>query len=119
MGILEDITSIFVERSREILGDNLAGVYLHGSAAMECYNEKKSDIDIVVVIHETVSNDTKRRFMDMVVQLNAAVPAKGLELSVVKKTPAIRSSTPRPLNCIFPMRIRNGTSQTRLTTLRI
>ena len=97
MGILEDITSIFVERSREILGDNLAGVYLHGSAAMGCYNEKKSDIDIVVVIYETVSNDTKRRLMDMVVQLSADAPAKGLELSVVKKKRLQSVHLPRAL----------------------
>ncbi len=31
---LESITKEFVEQSRSILGDNLAGVYLHGSAAM-------------------------------------------------------------------------------------
>lgn len=107
MGILEDITSIFVERSREILGDNLAGVYLHGSAAMGCYNEKKSDIDIVVVIHETVSNDTKRRFMDMVVQLSAAAPAKGLELSVVKKSACNPFIYPTP----FELHFSNAHSQ--------
>lgn len=107
MGILEDITSIFVERSREILGDNLAGVYLHGSAAMECYNEKKSDIDIVVVIHETVSNDTKRRFMDMVVQLSADAPAKGLELSVVKKNACNLFIYPTP----FELHFSNAHSQ--------
>ena len=41
MGLLESVTATFVKQSREILGENLVGVYLHGSAAMGCLNEKR------------------------------------------------------------------------------
>ncbi|MGI6724806.1 MAG: aminoglycoside adenylyltransferase domain-containing protein [Christensenellales bacterium] len=101
MGVLEDLTSFFVERSRAVLGDNLAGIYLHGSAAMGCFNEKKSDIDLMVVVYKSMSQESKRRFMDMVVQLNAAAPEKGLELSVVKKSACNPFIYPTPFELHF------------------
>lgn len=67
------------------MGANLIGIYLHGSAAMGCYNEKKSDIDLLVVVEKTIPNSIKRRFMDMVVELNTDAPPKGIELSIVKR----------------------------------
>jgi len=33
----------FIEQSKNILRDNLVGIYLHGSAAMGCFNPEKSD----------------------------------------------------------------------------
>ena len=38
----------FVSQSRLILGENLVGVYLHGSAVMGCFNPAKSDLDFIV-----------------------------------------------------------------------
>ena len=32
-----ELVTGFAEKSKTILGDNLVGVYLHGSAAMGCY----------------------------------------------------------------------------------
>ena len=54
---LKRITESFVRRSREILGENLVGIYLHGSAAMGCFNDKKSDIDLLVVVKGEVSDE--------------------------------------------------------------
>ncbi len=85
MGILESLTKDFVERSQAILGNNLVGIYLHGSAAMGCFNEKKSDIDLLIVVDTTVSVEIKRQYMDMVVEINKYAPEKGIELSIVKK----------------------------------
>jgi len=33
---MDTVINCFVEKSKEILQDNLIGVYLHGSAVMEC-----------------------------------------------------------------------------------
>lgn len=85
MNLLDRLTDNFVTQSREILGDNLVGIYLHGSAVMGCFNEKKSDIDLLTVVDSPLCNETKRRYMDMVVELNASAPEKGIELSVVQK----------------------------------
>lgn len=85
MNSLDNITKSFVEQSQNILEDNLVGIYLHGSAAMGCFNIQNSDIDLLVVVHEDIPDEIKRRYMDMVVELNAYAPKKGIELSVVKK----------------------------------
>ena len=73
----------FVERSRSILRENLVGIYLHGSAVMGCFNPEKSDVDLIVVVDEPLSDPVKRAFMDMVVMCSAMGPAKGIEMSVV------------------------------------
>ena len=85
MDALNDLLKSFVTQSQKILGDNLIGIYLHGSAVMGCYNEKKSDIDLLVVVREAIPNNVKHRFMDMVVELNTYAPPKGIELSIVKR----------------------------------
>lgn len=71
--------------SREILGEDLEGVYLHGSAAMGCFNPAKSDLDLILVIKNDISDGVKLEFMKRVVRLQEYAPAKGLELSIVKK----------------------------------
>ena len=73
----------FVERSKEILRDNLVGVYLHGSSVMGCFNPQKSDIDLIIVVDQPLSDSTKRKYMDMVAAANAMGPAEGIEMSIV------------------------------------
>lgn len=51
---------------------------------MGCYNEKKSDIDLLAVVKQVIPDNIKHRFMDMVVELNTYAPSKGIELSIVK-----------------------------------
>ena len=85
MNVLNDLLKSFVTQCQKILGDNLVGIYLHGSAVMRCYNEKKSDIDLLIVVNEVIPNEIKHRFMDMVVELNTYAPPKGIELSIVKR----------------------------------
>ena len=79
------LVEIFVWESVRIIGNNLVGVYMHGSAVMGCYNPQKSDLDLLVVVEETMTDDVKRAFMDMVVALNAKTPGKGIEMSIVKR----------------------------------
>lgn len=91
----------FVKESRNILGNNLTGIYLHGSAAMGCFNGKKSDIDLVVVIKNALSDGIKRRYMDMTVAHNAKAPAKGLELSIVREEVCCPFVYPTPYELHF------------------
>ncbi|MDE6701033.1 MAG: DUF4111 domain-containing protein [Acetatifactor sp.] len=79
-----DLLDLFVRRSQDILGDNLVGIYLHGSAVMGCFNAQKSDIDLLIVINDYISDETKRIFMNMAVLLNRQAPAKGIEFSIVR-----------------------------------
>ena len=75
----------FVEQSREILQDNLVGIYLHGSLVMGCFNPRKSDIDLIAVVDHHMPDAVKRAYMDMVVGYNASGPGKGIEMSVVRR----------------------------------
>lgn len=104
----QELLDDFVDMCREILGKEdvesedsskgligekgigikkpLTGIYLHGSLAMGCFNPEKSDIDLIVVIENKISDRQKMRFMEQVVRLNERAPAKGLELSIVERT---------------------------------
>ncbi len=82
---VKEMMKDFVKQSQVILADNLVGIYLHGSAAMGCFNENKSDIDLLIVVNKAVSYEIKRRYMDMIVEFNKDAPKKGIELSVVRR----------------------------------
>ena len=73
----------FTEAAKSAFGDDLTGVYLHGSAVMGCFNPEKSDLDLLVVVTKDPEDRAKRRFMEKVVSLNERAPAKGIEMSVV------------------------------------
>ena len=81
---LDHYLNRYVQRTREILGDNLVGVYLHGSAVMGCFNPEKSDVDLIIVVKEPVPDTVKRAYLEMVVAASAAGPKKGIEMSVVR-----------------------------------
>lgn len=91
----------FTKESRRILGDNLIGIYLHGSAVMGCFNPEESDIDLILVVKDEVSDAAKRQFMDMVVELNKQAPKKGLELSIVKEEVCTPFVYPTPFELHF------------------
>lgn len=83
--VADRVAKIFAEESKRILVDNLVGVYLHGSAVMGCFNPEKSDVDLLVVVNEEPTDTVKHAFLDMVVSLNENGPAKGIEMSVVRR----------------------------------
>ena len=82
---IPEITARFVNRSAAILKEKLTGIYLHGSAAMGCYQPGKSDLDFLVVTSEELTETEKREYMDMVIELDADGPAKGIEMSIVTR----------------------------------
>ena len=79
----QNVIDAFVTTAKEIIGEQLTGIYLHGSLAMGCFNPEKSDIDLIIIIEENISDEQKMMFMERVVTLNRQAPAKGLEMSVV------------------------------------
>ena len=86
----------FVECARAALGDNLVGVYLHGSAAMGCYNPDVSDVDFIVVVRDAMTDAERRAFMRSVVSLDAEAPGKGVEMSVVTARACSPFADPTP-----------------------
>jgi Domain of unknown function (DUF4111)/Nucleotidyltransferase domain len=61
-----------VEGFRDILGDNLRGIYLHGSLALGCFNPARSDIDVLVVMAEPLDTDTKLLVADLLLHVSCA-----------------------------------------------
>jgi Nucleotidyltransferase domain. len=98
---IEYICSEFVKSAQAILKDNLKGIYLHGSSVMGCFNPAKSDIDLIVVTEDEMSDDTKREFIDMVMELNTHGPKKGIEMSVVRKKDCDPFIYPTPFDLHF------------------
>ena len=80
----ERLLGVFVEQSRAILGENLVGVYLHGSLAMGCFNPRSSDVDLLVVVREDIPLKVKRWYMERIAALHRDAPGKGLEMSVLR-----------------------------------
>lgn len=44
---------------QNILKDNLIGIYIHGSIALNCFNWDKSDIDFIIVVRDKLSIDIR------------------------------------------------------------
>lgn len=80
-GILDGIVS----KSKEIIEEKLVGIYLHGSMAMGCFHSDKSDIDVIMVIEDDISDTQKIMLIRQIVYLNQQAPPKGLEISIVKR----------------------------------
>ncbi len=86
---------------KQALAGNLAGVYLHGSAAMGCFNPAKSDIDLLIVVHEQLSTEKKKEIIRFILLLADQTPQKGLELSVVTKDALQHFHYPTPYELHF------------------
>ena len=80
---MKQLIDRFVSETVSILKENLTGIYLHGSSAMNCFQPKKSDIDFLVIVRDQIPDPVKKAYMDMVVKLDADGPAKGIEMSIV------------------------------------
>lgn len=98
---LDNLLNEFIASCQTILGDNLTGIYLHGSAVMGCFNIRKSDVDLLVIVKDEVAKDHKRKFMDMVVALNERAPKKGIEMSIVKEAVCNPFVYPTPFELHF------------------
>lgn len=97
----KELLNLFVQESKEILGRELVGIYLHGSAVMGCFQAEKSDIDLIVVVKDGITDESKRKFMDMVTGLNERAPKKGIEVSIVRENVCRPFVYPTPFELHF------------------
>lgn len=72
-----------VRACRSALGDDLLGVYLHGSAAMEAFHPERSDVDVLAVCSRSVTATEKRAIAEALSEEVLPCPGVGLELSLV------------------------------------
>ena len=72
-------------RLTEILGDDLVGVYLHGSPVLDDFSPRRSDFDLVAVCELALTPETKQLIMERLSSEALPCPATGLELHVVRR----------------------------------
>ena len=95
--LMDDITNKFCN----VLGDNLIGIYLHGSVAFGCYNPQKSDIDFIVVTKEAPSFEQKKEIISFILDINEYAPHKGIEMSFVLEKDCTDFISPTPYQLHF------------------
>lgn len=99
--LYQNILDEIVDESKMIFKEDLTGIYLHGSLAMGCFNPKKSDIDLMIVIKNSITDTQKQQFMNHVAELNKTAPEKGIELSIVKEEYCRKFLYPTPFELHF------------------
>ena len=97
----QELIDKIVNMSKQIFREELTGIYLHGSMAMGCFHPNKSDIDLILVIENAITDEQKINFMNEIVKLNAMAPKKGIELSIVKKSYCKEFLYPTPYELHF------------------
>jgi Glycosyl transferase family 2/Aminoglycoside adenylyltransferase, C-terminal domain/Nucleotidyltransferase domain len=83
---LDDVSSYAGALRTEIrseLGENLVGVYLYGSATSGMYLHGQSDVDMLVVVRERMSEEKIRAFLDRVRRVPCGTTIRGLDLWVI------------------------------------
>ena len=99
--LYQQILDNIVNKCKELFQANLTGVYLHGSMAMGCFNPEKSDIDLLIVVENDITDEQKMEFMKEVIEQNKLAPEKGIELSIVKKAYCNKFVYPTPFELHF------------------
>lgn len=70
-------------RHQEILGQNLFGLYVHGSIALGSFHWESSDVDLLTVVRTAPSLAQKAALIRTLLDLTPLAPPKGIEMSVV------------------------------------
>src|SRR6266567_3723973 len=78
-----------------LLGPALAGAYLHGSAALGGWVAERSDVDMLFVVADDLTEAAVAATADRLTR-PAGCPGRGLECSVVTVSQAARPAPPWP-----------------------
>ncbi len=90
--ILDEIVNVFVS----ILKDNLVGIYLHGSLAMECFNPQKSDIDLLIVIRKKLERKEMEIIVEALIDLETIYHSNPIEMSIILENDIKNFKHPMP-----------------------
>lgn len=95
------LLTLINEEYQVVLGENLSGIYVHGSLAFGCFNPFKSDIDFIVVVNEPPTLEQKQALVQTLLRLNPEATKKGFEMSVVLLRDCLNFSHPMPFELHF------------------
>jgi hypothetical protein len=77
-----------------ILGDDLVGVYLHGSGPTACFNPDRSDIDLLVVTRQNLAPEQRRAVAELLLARSGAPYPVELTLLTTEQLEPWRHPTP-------------------------
>lgn len=89
-----------VKGANRLQGGNFVGLYLHGSAAMGCFNSLGSDLDFLIVVRNKLSVDEKRELAQTIHEESEKL-ANGIEMSVVLLQYTQNPAYPTPFEMHF------------------
>jgi predicted nucleotidyltransferase len=99
----DEVNSVLAESVnafKQIVGNNLKGLYLHGSMAMGCFRPWSSDIDLLAVVFEPMEKAVKLALVEEVMGIaEGGNTFRSLEFSVVTEDEAARAA--HPINYIL------------------
>ena len=79
------------------LKEDLIGVYLHGSIVLNAFNPDSGDIDILVVVKDSIEISEKLAIAKDIISIDRM--PRPLEMSAIKLSDALTWKTPG--NCVF------------------
>lgn len=81
--IIKNLLTDIINSFKHTLGNDLVGVYIHGSLAMGSFNPDVSDIDLLVVVKEKLTVRTKKEIIKFLITYSDKATKKGLEISIL------------------------------------
>lgn len=90
---IEKVTDIW----KKHLGNQLVGVYLHGSIALDAFQPESGDIDLLIVVKDSISVQEKLDIAKEIIEIDGC--PRPLEMSAIKLEDAKNWKTPG--NCVF------------------
>lgn len=94
-----------------ILGNNLVGVYVHGSLAFGSYHRDNSDIDLLVVVEREPGQAEKEAMIRVLLEREQDAPERGFELYVVSRQSCQRYHHPAAYFLHYSERFRIEATQ--------
>ena len=77
-----------IARDLEPFGVDLVGVYLHGSACLGGWNAATSDVDLLIVVEDSIEPGTLEVICRVVIEQARHCPGTGIECSIVTRSQA-------------------------------
>lgn len=105
----EDIKSFIdklVAKLKSYLDNNLVGIYLHGSLAIGSYYRPKSDIDLLVVVHNKLKPPEREIIAKIIAEHSLSRPTVGdAELSIILTETAKHIPVPVPFEVHYSSKL--------------
>jgi len=84
----EELAGELVAECAKIVGDRLVAGVLHGSLATGSYVPGRSDVDVLIVVEDPLSDDELLALRDLVIRLAVRTGSGGLDLHVLTRASA-------------------------------